>query len=115
MGTPTTIRISDLNHDAATTFLDRKFPLRRGSHSEVSSYLLYFDHLLAISNDGTITSMVTGSHFISSDGSLDGPCEFVLNDGYTQVHVRLRRCRKSDNSLHPCIEDMRIENVALAS
>ena len=115
MGKPEITQIDDVTQASATQLLDRQFPLRSGTHKEVSTYLVYFDHLMAIKTDGSTTSLVTPSQFHSSDGSLDGPNFIVLNDGQTQVQIRMRHCRKADNTLHPCIDDVRFETVLRAS
>jgi len=115
MNTAETTFINDFSQVSATELLDLHFPLRSGTHSEVSTYLVYFDHLMAIQTDGSTTSLVTPSQFDSADGSLDGPCAIVLDNGETRVQIRMRSCRKEDNSLHPCIEDMRVRTLLRAS
>jgi len=115
MNAPATMHIDACDHNAATTLLDSKFPLQQGSHSEVASYVVYFNHLIAITTDGRTTGLETTSHFISSDGSLYGLSAFVLGDGYTLVNIGMRRCANADDTLHPCIEEMSVVTISLAS
>ncbi len=95
----------------ATEFLDHQFPLRIGTHAEVSCYLVYFEHLMAIRTDGTTTSLVTPSQFQDSDGCLDGPNVVSLSDGSTHVEIRLCNAPKSAQEHHSCIQDVRIDTV----
>ena len=114
MSTPETIHIDAINESPATQLLDRQFPLRSGTHNYVSTYLVYFEHLLAIKTDGSTTCLVTPSQFQYADGSLDGPNAIVLNDGYTQVQIRMRHCRNANNTLHPCIDEVGIKTTLRA-
>ncbi len=113
MGTQETTSTADFTQAPATEILDRQFPLISGTHKDVSTYLVYFDHLMAIKTDGTTTSLVTPSQFQDADGSLDGPNAIVLSNGDTSVQIRLRNCASS-NAPHPCIDDVRIETVLSA-
>ncbi len=115
MGTLEATNTADFTNAPATEFLDRQFPLRSGTHQDVSTYLVYFDHLMAIKKDGSTTSLVTPSQFQDADGSLDGPNAIVLSNGDTQVQIRLRSCRTANGAPHPCIDDVRIETVLAAS
>lgn len=95
----------------ATEFLDHQFPLRDGTHKDVCSYLVYFDHLMAIKTDGSTTSLVTPSQFQDSDGCLDGPTAILLSDGSTHVEIRLCNAPKTKAAAHACIDDIRINTV----
>jgi len=112
MGSPELLNTDGFSNAPATEFLDRQFPLRSGTHKEVSTYLVYFEHLMVIKNDGSTSSLVKPSQFMDADGSLDGPSAITLCDGDTQVQIRLaNRCA---GAAHACIEDVRIETVLSA-
>jgi len=114
MGTNDAMQTTDINSAPASEFLDRQFPLRSGTHQDVSTYLVYFDHLMAIKTDGTTTSLVKPSQFTDADGCLDGPTAITLADGDTQVQIRLASSGGRNNGRHPCIDDVRIETVLRA-
>jgi len=114
MGTNEAINLADMTDAPATDFLDRQFPLRSGTHQDVSTYLVYFDHLMAIKTDGSTTSLVKASQFLDADGCLDGPNSITLKDGETEVQIRLCVCRGQNGAPHPCIDDVRIETVLSA-
>jgi len=115
MGTPEQTTMSNFTNAPATEFLDQQFPLRAGTHNDVSTYLVYFDHLMAIKTDGSTTCLVNAAQFMDADGSLDGPNAITLSDGDTQVQIRLRACSGIEGRNHPCIDDIRIETVLRAS
>jgi len=111
MGTNEAFNLANNSEAPATDFLDSQFPLRSGTHQDVSTYLVYFDHLMAIKTDGSTTSLVKSSQFFDADGCLDGPNAITLKDGDTQVQIRLAVCRGKNGAPHPCIDDVRIETV----
>lgn len=114
MGTNDVINRTDFSNAAVTDFLDSQFPLRSGTHSDVRTYLVYFDHLMAIKSDGSTTSLVTPSQFQDADGSLDGPTAISLSTGETLVQIHLQRCQSGAAKQHPCIEKVHVEMVLSA-
>lgn len=69
------------------TFLDRVFPLENGSHKDVSSYVVYYKHLLAFFPDGTKSGLRQPNQFVALSGHKSEPTSIVLkNDGF---HVEL--------------------------
>lgn len=109
MRTTDVINQEDFSNAAITRLLDEQFPLRSGTHSEVKTYLVYFDHLMAIKTDGSTTSLVTPSQFQKADGSLDGPTVISLDSGETQAQIHLQTCHSSPDSQHPCINKVHLE------
>lgn len=77
--------------DQAIDFLDHSFPLTEGSHRTVTSYLSYFDHLLAIQSDGTTTGLVKPSQFVEASGIEDAPCCIRLEHNGLQVEIEPAR------------------------
>lgn len=69
------------------TFLDKVFPLEQGSHKNVSSYVIYYKHLLAFFPDGSKSGLRQPKQFVALSGHKSEPTSIVLqNDGF---HVEL--------------------------
>lgn len=69
------------------SFLDKVFPLEQGSHQDVSSYVIYYKHLLAFFPDGSKSGLKTPNQFVALSGHKSEPTSIVLkNDGF---HVEL--------------------------
>lgn len=64
----------------AKQFLDRAFPLLTGSHQDVCSYVVYYQHLLAFFADGSHSGLATPCQFVAFNGSKNAPCAIVLLD-----------------------------------
>jgi len=114
MSTTNVIHQDDFTNTAVTSFLDKKFPLRTGTHNDVVTYLVYFDHLMAIKTDGSTTSLVTPSQFKDADSSLDGPTTISLHADETHVQIHLQACQNSAGTQHPCIDKVYVETVLSA-
>jgi len=68
-------------------FLDKVFPLENGSHQDVSSYVIYYKHLLAFFPDGSKSGLQQPKQFVALSGHKSEPTSIVLkNDGF---HVEL--------------------------
>ncbi|MGL5408322.1 MAG: malate synthase [Shewanella sp.] len=72
---------------AAKRFLDRVFPLSTGSHQDVCSYVVYYQHLLAFFADGSQSGLRHPKHFVDFNGSKNAPCAIELCD--QDYHVEL--------------------------
>lgn len=69
------------------SFLDKVFPLETGSHQDVSSYVVYYKHLLAFFPDGSKSGLEHPRQFVALSGHKSEPTSIVLkNDGF---HVEL--------------------------
>lgn len=73
--------------DQAIEMLDGVFPLVRGSHATVRTYLVYFDHLLAIQADGTSTGLANPSQFREAGGCEECPQSVLLQNGSLMVEI----------------------------
>jgi malate synthase len=69
------------------SFLDRVFPLENGSHKDVSSYVIYYNHLLAFFADGSKSGLRTPSQFVALSGHKSEPTSIVLNNGGFHVEM----------------------------
>lgn len=91
-------------------FLDTVFPLANGSHKDVRSYVVYYQHLLAFFDDGSQTGLKDPQQFVALSGHKEYPSSIVLKNqqGY---HVELiinangKRGRKDKAS----IDDLQVE------
>lgn len=93
---------------AAKAFLDRHFPLAKGSHAQVTSYLVYYTHLLAFMADGTQTGLAFPHQFVALSGHKSEPSSIVLKDGTTQLALTFDR--QGELGRHDCAD---IENILL--
>ena len=57
----------------AKLFIDRLFPLSSGSHQDVSSYVVYYQHLLAFFADGSHSGLRQPKQFVAFNGTKDFP------------------------------------------
>lgn len=60
-------------HHQGTKFLDQYCPLQQGSHQDVSSYLVYYQHLLVFFADGSHTGLQQPSQLAALCGSKTAP------------------------------------------
>lgn len=72
---------------ASKAWLDEHFPLAQGSHADVASYVVYYQHLLAFFDDGNETGLAQPSQFVAFAGHRDNPDAIVLK--HNQLHVEL--------------------------
>lgn len=74
--------------DYSKQFLDKVFPLAKGSHKDVKSYVVYYQHLLAFLADGTQTGLSDPQQFVALSGYKEQPTSIVMKnaEGY---HVEL--------------------------
>ena len=99
----------------AKGFLDKVFPLARGSHKDVRSYVVYYQHLLAYFEDGSHSGLAEPSQFVALSGHKDDPSSIVLkNNGF---HLELTLDRNGINGIEdPAhIDDIQVEIGLLTS
>jgi len=69
-------------------FLDQAFPLDKGSHLDVESYVVYFNNLLAIFDDGKTAGLKNSCQFFGHNGSKSEPESiFLVNNG---LHIEIQ-------------------------
>ncbi len=73
--------------DQAINFLDKSFPLAEGSHAAANAYLVYFDHLLIIRADGTMTGLSSPAQFVEAGGNEESPQSILLESNGVQVEI----------------------------
>ena len=97
--------------DAAKTFLDEAFPLNKGSHKDVSSYLVYFQHLLAFFPDGSESGLRSPCQFVAFDGSKHEPKYLLLKNNDLHVGITIDKYGKIGANDIANIDDIEIESA----
>lgn len=90
-------------------FLDKVFPLAQGSHQDVKSYVVYYQHLLAFFADGSNSGLANPTQFVALCGSKEKPQSILLcNAGR---HIELVFSKQGEHGAHDCagIEDVLLE------
>lgn len=90
-------------------FLDKVFPLAQGSHQDVKSYVVYYQHLLAFFADGSNSGLANPTQFVALCGSKERPQSILLcNAGR---HIELVFSKQGEHGAHDCagIEDVLLE------
>ncbi|NRB24797.1 malate synthase [Shewanella sp.] len=93
----------------AKQFLDNTFPLARGSHKEVCSYLVYYQQLLMFFADGTHTGLKNSGQFVALNGHKSEPEAILLNSNGTHVELSFDRGGKTGINDQAHIDDVRLE------
>ncbi|MEI6859787.1 MAG: malate synthase [Shewanella sp.] len=93
----------------AKKFLDDKFPLAKGSHKEVCSYVVYYQHLLMFFTDGTHTGLRHSGQFVALNGYKSEPDAILLNSNGIHVELSFDRSGKTGIKDQANIDDIRIE------
>ena len=98
----------------AKQFLDNKFPLDSGSHQDVCSYVVYYQHLLAFFKDGSQSGLRQPCQFVALSGHKSEPTAILLQD--QGVHVEVNFDRSSQMGCEDCahIDDIQIEAPLVA-
>lgn len=94
----------------ARDFLDQTFPLDSGSHHDVTSYVVYYHHLLAFFADGSQSGLKTPCQFVALNGQKAEPESVLLkNNG---LHVEIKFDRNGKNGL---IDKANIDDIIVES
>ncbi|MEP2651361.1 MAG: malate synthase G, partial [Paraglaciecola sp.] len=95
----------------ARDFLDNTFPLANGSHHDVVSYVVYYQHLLAFFPDGSESGLTQTCQFVALTGHKSDPESILLkNHG---LHVEIQFNRNGKNGAHDLanVDDILIESA----
>ncbi|MEL4293711.1 MULTISPECIES: malate synthase [Shewanella] len=93
----------------AKQFLDRHFPLDAGSHQDVISYVVYYQHLLAFFADGSHSGLRQTKQFVAFNGTKDAPSAIVLQDQGCHVELCFDRTGMIGARDLANLEDVQIE------
>jgi len=93
----------------AKELLDAQFPLATGSHQDVTSYVVYYTHLLAFLKDGTQCGLQNPCQFVALTGHKSEPSSVVLKNNDTHVEICFDRQGEIGSNDLANIEDIQIE------
>lgn len=95
----------------AKDFLDNTFPLAEGSHKNVSSYLVYYQHLLAVLVDGNTTGLKNPGQFKALNGSKNHPTSILLANNGLHVEIQIDRCGSNGSGDSAGVQDIIVESA----
>lgn len=96
--------------DYSKQFLDKVFPLSKGSHKDVRSYVVYYQHLLAFFEDGSQAGLANPKQFVALSGHKEDPTSIVLkNDEGYHVEIIINPNGKRGRRDAACIDDIQVE------
>jgi malate synthase len=95
----------------AKDFLDEQFPLATGSHHEVTSYLVYYQHLLAFLADGTECGLQNPCQFVAFDGSKTAPSYLLLKNNGLHVGLHIDRTGRIGANDKAGVDDIQMESA----
>ena len=94
--------------DYSKGFLDKVFPLATGSHKDVCSYVVYYQHLLAFFADGSNSGLQNPAQFVALAGSREKPQSLLLNDNGRHVELTICRSGAQGSKDHAGIDDVQL-------
>jgi len=95
----------------AKDFLDEIFPLEKGSHHNVTGYLVYFHHLLAIFQDGSTSGLSSTKQFQALTGSKNEPTSILLANNGLHVDIQIDRNGSNGKNDLAGIQDIYVESA----
>ena len=96
--------------DYSKQFLDKVFPLSKGSHKAVRSYVVYYQHLLAFFEDGSQAGLRNPQQFVALSGHKEDPSSVLLkNDQGFHVEVIFNPNGKRGTKDKAGIDDIQVQ------
>ena len=95
----------------AKDFLDEVFPLEFGSHHNVTSYLVYYHHLLAFFKDGSQTGLKEPCQLVAVNGQRSDPESILLKNNGLHIEIQFDRNGKNGAKDKANINDIIIESA----
>jgi len=93
----------------AKNFLDEVFPLYSGSHHDVASYQVYYQHLHVFFPDGSSSGLKNSIQFVAYSGSKSDPGAIVLKKNDLHIEIQIDRSSIVGASDLAGIDDIMIE------
>lgn len=93
----------------ARDFLDEVFPLETGSHHDVVSYVVFYQHLLAFFPDGTECGLKTPCQFVALTGHKSEPESILLKNNGLHVEIQFDKTGSNGAKDLAHIQDIVIE------
>ncbi|MCE9678209.1 malate synthase [Shewanella sp. AS1] len=100
---------NDHSHTYAKQVLDKYFPLSGGSHLDVTSYVIYYQQLLAFFRDGTQSGLVEPKQFVAFAGHKCEPCAVLLKNNGFHLELSLNCQQGSAREDLSGIKDVQVE------
>ncbi len=95
----------------AKAFLDDVFPLENGSHQSVTSYVVYYHHLLAFFEDGSQSGLQQPSKLVAVNGQRSEPEAVLLRNNGLHVEIKFDRNDTNGAKDKANISDIIIESA----
>ncbi|MBJ7536853.1 malate synthase G [Marinomonas transparens] len=95
----------------AKAFLDEVFPLETGSHQNVSSYVMYYHHLLAFFDDGSQSGLQQPCQLVAVNGQRSDPESVLLKNNGLHVEIQFDRNGQNGAKDKAHINDILIESA----
>ena len=95
----------------AKAFLDEVFPLENGSHQDVSSYVVYYHHLLAFFDDGSQSGLKQACQLVAVNGQRSEPEAILLRNNGLHVEIQFDRNGVNGAKDKANINDILIESA----
>ena len=95
----------------AKAFLDEVFPLETGSHNDVTSYVVYYHHLLAFFDDGSQSGLKQPCQLVAVNGQRSEPEAILLKNNGLHVEIQFDRNGKNGAKDKANINDIVIESA----
>lgn len=95
----------------AKEFLDEVFPLETGSHKDVTSYVVYYHHLLAFFDDAHQSGLKQPSQLVAVNGQRSDPEAILLKNNGLHVEIQFDRNGKNGAKDKANINDILIESA----
>lgn len=95
----------------AKAFLDDVFPLETGSHNDVTSYVVYYHHLLAFFDDGSQSGLKQPCQLVAVNGQRSEPEAILLKNNGLHVEIQFDRNGKNGAKDKANINDIVIESA----
>ncbi|GAB2197276.1 malate synthase G [Sessilibacter sp. MAH4] len=95
----------------AAEFLDKCFPLAKGSHKDVLQYSVFSSHLLAYFDGGITSGLESPGQFVAYDGDGNHPESIVLKNNGLHIDLELIRNDQKDSNHNSTITDILVESA----
>ena len=89
--------------------MDKTFPLQQGSHKDVSSYVVYYQQLLAFFADGSTSGLQNPAQFVALAGHRETPNSLVLHNNGRHVELILNRKGNNGSQDQAGIDDIQLQ------
>lgn len=96
--------------DYSKGFLDKSFPLQQGSHKDVSSYVVYYQQLLAFFADGSTSGLQQPVQFVALSGHREQPNSLVFNNNGRHIELVLNRTGINGSQDQAGIDDIQLQS-----